>query len=961
MRNRLNLAKSLRVLLASFAAVLVWALFPYTRESALHIKIFVYQWSAFVCLAILLLGSWFNRERLRVPQRFSVIIAAFVLLQFVAVAVSVNKEYSFFELTKWAALLILFVAASYAYQTPAQVWLLLTVFCVAMAISSIYGYAQFIGIDPISWAQKSPITRQGPSTFGNPNLAAHALVPAIVFSAGLIARKRARWPAVLLIMFLAHLAIARTRAAVLGLSLVLVFAAAYMATRKMRRPEWAVFATFAAVGAVAVAGVAAIFGLTYMRTGSPYPFDSSLVWRYHSFYGACRMIADKPLLGRGPGGYLVENPAYRTDLEKERFATLHKLNDHVHNEPLEFGVDAGLAAGMLYVVLLVLGAAGTLRLALDSQDRDRRILGLSLSAFFVGYAADGLFGFNAHVPVSGAMLFLMLGAISGVSRDHGTSTDNTTRPHMGWRVAVLGAACMIPLMGTRAFLSQCYQQRGHGAIEWRSLDAAAANFERAAALTPYDWYLHYYAGTTNMMRGKPEEAAPHFAECLALDPDYVPGLLGMAQAKFNLAVQSTHLGKKGELLDEAAQYVNRASDLCPELRETHDLLGRVATVRAWQLSQASSRGADEEEAASAWQTAETHLLRAIESGAEEKGKLYELLAQARTGLGDVDGAEQAYVAGLQTAPDDQQTWALFDRFAQTNGRYQSFLDMVNWRLRQLAKEPTQDTAAWAAASLWKAAVLERGYADQWGVVNAYRDAALAQPLRRDIWPAFCQSAKSPREKELFQSTLLTAYDALVASGGSVPTDLRAAATGLRGGAEAVKDVAALLFDALQKQEAEGTMASAHKELAWVVDLMREKLLGPALTKTQRAGVLFDLGRCLCAMGEYQRGEALLNEAQPELERKEQLLCARLRAQALLELNEAPKAVLLVRRAMTGAPDDVMLRHVLAQALARSGKLDAARFEYQVILGSPLLSQEGREMIEEEYQALSNPANQRVER
>ncbi len=942
--------------------ILVLALFPYTRESTVHIKVFLYQWVAVVCLGVLLAGSWWKKECLRSPEVFFGLLTAFLVIHLAAVFAAVNKGHSLFEFTKWAALFILFVVAAYAYRTPKQVWTLLLTVCFATAVASVYGFVQFAGLDPISWAEKSPIIRQAPSTFGNPNLASHALLPAIVFAAGLAMRKRTRWSLgfalAFLVVFLAHLAIARTRGSLIALvGAAMAVAVAKMVTRKVRRPEWAIATTLAFVVLIGLAGVAAVFGLTYLRTGTPHPFDQSLVLRYHSFYGACRMIGDKPLLGRGPGGYLIDNPRYWTEHEKERFSTMHKLNAHVHNEPLEIAVDAGLGAGVLYLALLVVGAYAALQMAFNARDPDRRILGMTLASFFVAYTADGLFGFNVHVPVSGVLLFLAAGAMAGVSQDlegearHPASAPG--EPRVAWRAAAFVLALMIPLLGTRAFVSQYHQQRGYGAMQWKAFDAAYASFAKAAKLTPHDWRPHHYLGMAQLVTHRPGEAVPHFERALECNPNHVSSLFAMARAKFNLAAESAGEAEDG-LLDEATEYASRAARFYPEFPEIHDLLGRAGILRARRAATLRQPKRDKAaRVAAAWREAERHLLRAVECGAAEEHKLYQLLAQARIALDDLDGAERAYVLALEAAPDEQETWGLFDRFARRYKRYGVFLDMVNWRLRDLKKASHLNTRALALASLWKAKALRSAYGDLSGAAKAYQDVVVADPLQPEAWRAFYAVAQSPETGDLFRTTLVEVCGNLAAAGKDIPPELHAAAKGAKGGDVALREATGLLRETVQARKAAGTPNLAMVvKLGWVLDLLVAEASDPALAPYQRGAVLLDLGRILVTMGQFERAERLLAQAQPHLSGQDYVICLQQRVNALLQMERIKEALPLLQEAAVRAPNDLGVRRALAQALVQDGQVAAARFQYQLMLGSPLLTPEGRRLVERELQALA---------
>lgn len=951
-----DLGATLRALHAVFLTALILAVFPYTRESMIHIKLLLLQWFSVAAFFLLLIGTRLRREPLRAPAGFFGILTGFVLLQFVSVVVSSNHTYAFSNFIQLAALFLLYVVVSYAYRTPRQVWRLFSVVCFAMALASLYGFVQFLGLDPITW---SKFARQGASTFGNPNLAAHALLPAILFACGLAAAKGSRWAFVFVGMFLLHLTIVQTRAAWLGLLLAGVLCAALLVARRRRcTPERAVLFGFSLTAVAAAAGLACILWFSYQRTGSPFPYDSSLASRYHSCYGACRMIDEKPVLGRGPGGYLLDNSPFWTDFEGTRYATRQILDNHVHNEPLEFAVDGGLVSGILYLSLLALGAATAARWAASREDAERARLGFVLAALFTGFAVDGLFGFNAHVPVSAAFLFTAFGILSGLSPRSEPAARAAARatPKLAWRVAVLVVVCVIPAGATRSFLSRYYEMRGYTAVKWHAPDEAVENYARAVELAPYDWYLYCAAATASMMLGKPEDAVTRLTKGIALNPHDPASLLAMAQAKFNLASGTENPAEKAALRGEVNEYVARAAAICPQLPEVDDLLGRSAVIEAWELARAASADTapGQSQLLAAWQEAQSRLSAAIRPGAMDIGTLYHLLAEAQTGLGRFDEAEEAYARAIRINPDDQERWERFLSFAESHGRYQAFLDVIDWRLAQLGAAEVRNVEAYTKACLLKGAALEEGFTDHWGAVNLCRDAAMAQPLRYELWQQFYDLAQAPREKDLFRSALLTAVGALDAAASPLPPEFAAAAAIVRGGPNGIDEARGFLSESVKRHETGETAGAPAPELRWLADITIENARAAKLSPEQQGKELLAAGQFLCSIGEYAKGETTLAEALPHLGHQEQTLCTRLRAQALIELGEKQKAIDTLREALHSAPDDLSLLHALARTLAAAGNLDAARFQYQVVLGSPQLTQEARSLIEGEYRALGQP-------
>ena len=94
-------------------------------------------------------------------------------------------------------------------------------------------------------------------------------------------------------------------------------------------------------------------------------------------------------MGHGLGMYRVIEPEYWTVLEQEQFSSARTIDGHVHNEPLEFAVETGLPAAIVYLAILLVGACCGLFLGLSARDRERRTLGMALAAALFAFLVDG--------------------------------------------------------------------------------------------------------------------------------------------------------------------------------------------------------------------------------------------------------------------------------------------------------------------------------------------------------------------------------------------------------------------------------------------------------------------------------------------------------------------------------------------------------------------------------------------
>ena len=759
MDSRFAVAQRYLIVALVFFAVL--AIFPLTQEVT-DVKTLGYELCAFAALALWLFSPQHAQGPLWRSSALLPLFIAFLGLNLAAVFISPNMGYSLFrEFIKLAALFILFVVAADVYHTPKQVWGLIGAICIAVSIASLYGFVQRMGIDPFPWGEDEGLLRRAPATFGNPNFASHTLTLTIILAGGLCTQRKGRWALLCIPLFLCHFAFTQTRGSLLALAgaLILVLVA-LVVSRKVKNPSRAIATTLSTVLLAGMIGMAAVATITNVKTGQPYPFDKgeSITLRYHSFYGACRMIQDAPWLGHGPGMYQVVNPEYWTPLERERFSSLNKRNFHVHNEPLEIAVDAGLPAAIVYIAILILGLYYGLSLWFASNDSERRSLGLALAAFFLAFLLDGFFGFNLHVPVSAVLLFLVAGATVGVWRESKTPSVRRAFQYgwfpLSWRLVALGCAAIIPILGIRDFSAQFLHQRGLGATHYKAYAAAAQCFHKAALLAPYDWLHPFRLGETEVTTGNLDEAAKHFARTLELNPNHVYAMFEMAQAMFNIAVSSP--GDKAQApLNEAVNYAERAAQFNPLFPEVHDLLGRASFRRARLLTD-SSPGETPEAVEKAWREAEQHLLEAIECGSKDKYKLYQLIAFARLARGDVLGAQKALIHSLEDKPGEMETWQLFLQSSQKTGKYDSIRTSLDRHIENLKWSRSAPSDELGALYLLRAKVLYAGYGDKSGAEEAFLRAVEKCPGRADAWAAFRAFAKSVGREETFKAALLQA-------------------------------------------------------------------------------------------------------------------------------------------------------------------------------------------------------------
>ena len=252
-----RISKAFRATWALTTAALVLAIFPFTPQPALDIKVLI------IHLTAGLAGLALMRSPRAQPKGspFLLSILALLLINLLAALCSSFPGHSLTEAARLAAMVLIYLAAARTFTSQAQIDRLLAVFCLAMAASSLYACAQRLGFDPFPWDQAHLHDEQYlymPGTFGNPNVAGHALVPAIICALYLASRPRMRWALALVPLYLFHLGGTHHRAGFAALTAAAgLVALALLLGRFVRKPARATILTLATAALIAL-GTAAL-------------------------------------------------------------------------------------------------------------------------------------------------------------------------------------------------------------------------------------------------------------------------------------------------------------------------------------------------------------------------------------------------------------------------------------------------------------------------------------------------------------------------------------------------------------------------------------------------------------------------------------------------------------------------------------------------------------------------------
>lgn len=914
--------RAVRGLTLAWVFALVLALYPYTQNPAAPLKDLITGWAVVTLVAVYLVGMLRHGLTLRVGSSVLVMVAALFGWLTVTGLVSDYPLNSLHTARPWIVGVVLAVVVGNAFQNDGQRWRLLEALVLAVALSSVYGYLQRLGLDPFPWAARNIEEYLGmPSTYANPNFAGHTLIPAVFLALGVCIYRRRWLGGTCLVLIASHLYLTDMRAgrvAVLG-TLAVMALFLFLARRYAARPQRAVGV---ALSLLLLAGAVAVpAGLAWLGTrgDTPLPIDSALILRLNGYYGAARMALERPALGSGAGNYELETPRYWTDFEQRWYATEGRKNDHVHNETLEFFVDGGLVAAGLYLAgLLVLIAAGW-SIAAGRGDSARRGLGGALAAAMVAFAIDAQFGFNLRVPVSAGLFFVVVGLLHGllpgafVPRGRALAFQSALL-----LVALAGALASTAAFhaatrfhaarGAQAYAIEARDQGNSVAVEQAYL-AALATLAEGERWQPFDSAFAEAAGQVCLALGRGDLAVEAYRRALSRNP-YLPALhIGVAQGLISQALERDAMNLLGDAPDAPVlEYVvpaevaaQQAIQIAPRYAPAHEVLGHAAKLRAKHAPADAVRSL---------RAAQTHFARALRYGTPSRAKIHQAMAEIGEALQDVAGATASYQQLLLAAPGDAAHWDALEQFAQGHAISEHYIEILEDALRSLRTETEVN------ASLQDDLAVRLAHAH----LEIGGDAALAASLAQVV------VARNPARADAW-ALVDYAVDASPEADDRVPNWVR----GLAAGEGDVTPLLAEVLAAARADVAAGHGASALR-YTYAEALPRlEARIRATLSGLPYAQALAGLAEVAAIAQQWALVDAWSAEVLPALPPAEAATPARLRVQALAALDRGNEALEAAREAVRLDPGAPASKWLLAQQLLAHGRLAEARFEYQDLL------------------------------
>lgn len=939
--------RGLRAAMGVFAVTVTPLITPFTADPAQDVKIFLYHAVAGCLVAAVLTSRWLTATPLHRPSIFGGLLAAWLLLSLAAGLSSAHRGNSMEEISKLVSLLGLYFVATQIYRTPSQVERLMLCFCAGVGISSIYAFFQKAGIDPFPWDPgqlDSDSYRELPGTFGNPNLAAHAMALCMVMGVYFLFNRRWVIGPACLALFGAHMYLTGQRAGIVALGgALLLSAVARFAPWRPMPPARKAVAAVAATGLLCAAGAVAVMGTYYFRTGNPFPLDTALLLRYMSYVSSSNMILAHPFLGFGPGNYAVDNPPFWTPFEQRWFAEKWMLNGNVHHEILESTIETGIAGGLLFAAFLVTGIVASLTMAHGHATPAGRRLGGAMAAIFCVFLIDGFFGFNFRSPVTGVMILSLAGALDG--------TWILWRPAVrlgavraGWPFAIVGAAALAnSLFGGAVFASQYFLQQGRGLIALKAYDEAESRLAMGERLAPWNGVFGFHRGRAALLGQKPESAETHLGRGLTLFPHYIPMRIQLARAQITIGAGA---GQEGRL-DDAEANVRAALALCPILAQGEELLGRIALMRASKSNAPPGNPA--------WAAAEGHLEEAVRLGSAQQDDIWNMLAAVRLSQERFAEAEEAIRRAVQVSPGNDKPWEKYLELSKRLDRYEPMRSMLDRTIARLSDAKERRGDFLSRVYFWKGRLYEEGLPNAQLAEASFQSAVEQDPSRADAWSHYAGQAIENGHMKQFRAEALRGFERLSAPGKTPLPGLALLESLWRNGVEILPRMSEFVVEQLSKRDLSKEMVDAVNEYGWVTEILAAELKRAPDTLPERGVAALNIGIAYKKFQEWDRADEHFVLALSMLRTdRERLACIQHRTDLLRARERFADLEKYLGQHLALSDRDPYLAEARATALARNGKKAEARLAYMSLLQMFKFNADKRAEIERAMTALAPP-------
>ncbi len=959
--------------LALFIPVLILALHQYTPNPASDIKLLLTAcYSGFGLLLI----SWLllrDRPNDIIWPPLLTVLLAWVILQVISTFFATYQANSFMVTGRFTALVGLFVLASMIYTTPKQFrWLALAA-CTGVAVAALYGLLQKLGLDPFPWDEGHLLTSEYaklPATFGNPNLAGHVLIVAIIINVYLVLSGGFwRLCIVFLPLFLLHLYFTGLRSGFVALAVVLLLVlVVFFIQRYEKTPKYLVRASLIIFCSSILTLVLAALLFWKWRTNNWLPLDSSLLLRYNALLSGVRMWMEHPWLGWGPGNYPFENPPFWTPYEQLWFATEGRVNRNVHNDLLEHAVNNGVMGAFFYIAFFTGGIIIGLYTYFKAHTKEIGLLGGLMACLFLAFGVDGQFGFNLHAPVSAGLFFALTGAGMGIlyrslNRSNADVSERRKLPLLT-RISVALILCAISVnliyWESRIFKGRLEFQSGRGAIEWEEYDAAQELLHKAEEAIHWSWRIPHELGNVAFAVGDLEEAARHFERSRINNAYDMRNLLKLGQLRLAQAL----LNRERELTIEYQINIAQSRliaellvSLCPPWTEANLLLAQCTLTQAGFSLDGPLETDGNPNQLEALQFASKHLEIALkEARPEFRANLLMLHARVCMGLHEYDAAESSLIRAVQANPGGANTLSQYFEYSSEVGKVEAFLEELKSHQPRLEQNLRNNGMPWDEANLgWNLlyqarALNEIGSIEQAAITFKNVSTYLSYDVR--YWDVYTDFALENDQIGAFKESLLLAADDMTIREMTIPGGVQALGIFWNQGIRGISSSTNRLFELILQDDAHLSLEDRALHYKWAIRMLKATLKEELSEEIlQTPWILTRFGAFYHGVGLYEEAYNAFHGNMDEIPADQQLILGFFWYETCQELHKYQEALEIAYAMQRLSPESWEWRLAEARALVKLGRNEAARFIFETVLHHAPLSHEEQLSLQVEIEAL----------
>ena len=240
--------------------------------------------------------------------------------------------------------------------------------------------------------------------------------------------------------------------------------------------------------------------------------DPSINTRLLMWRTTFEIIKDKPLFGSGIGTFRMNYLDYQAQLLKENpnYIKYYGKAGEAHNEYLQMWAELGIIGLGLFLLIFYFIFHTVFNFYKRNKNGEDRLMILGLNMGITCFMIHSLFTFALHVPVLGAIFFIIVGLTMKYTEECNASENyvpekmikrinlsiNPKIKIIFFLVLFIVMILLIDVLVIKPYVAEIYYSKGITNNEKGSYIDAASNFEYAAQLDPYNGRILHASGTS---------------------------------------------------------------------------------------------------------------------------------------------------------------------------------------------------------------------------------------------------------------------------------------------------------------------------------------------------------------------------------------------------------------------------------------------------------------------------------